>query len=127
MTPKIYEATPPFPIGWRRFLRPSRPAACPSEGIREKLGIGKSETVLLWGGGIWNWFDPLSLIRAIAKLARVREDIKLVFMGLRHPNDLIPEMKIAQEAVSLAEELNLKDKQIFFNFGWTPYEGGNHF
>jgi hypothetical protein len=25
--------------------------------------------VLLWGGGIYNWFDPLTLIRAVGEVA----------------------------------------------------------
>jgi len=28
-------------------------------------GIGPDDKVILWGGGIYNWFDPLTLIRAI--------------------------------------------------------------
>ena len=37
-------------------------------------GIGADDKVILWGGGIYNWFDPLTLIRAVDKLrARVPE------------------------------------------------------
>jgi hypothetical protein len=27
-------------------------------------GIRETDRVLLWGGGIWNWFDPLTVIKA---------------------------------------------------------------
>ena len=49
-------------------------------------GIGENDRVLLWPGGIWNWFDPLTVIDAVAELARRRDDVRLFFLGLRHPN-----------------------------------------
>ena len=37
-------------------------------------GIGADDKVILWGGGIYNWFDPLTLLRAVDKLrARLPE------------------------------------------------------
>lgn len=98
------------------------------EGFRKRLGIKQSDTVILWGGGIWNWFDPLTLIKAVAKLAKERDDIKLVFMGLKHPNDDVPEMEMAAKAVALAKDLGVYDKSVFFNFGWVAYnERQNYF
>ena len=41
-------------------------------------GIGEDDRVLLWPGGIWNWFDPLTVIDAVAELARRRDDVRLV-------------------------------------------------
>ena len=31
-------------------------------------GIGADDQVLLWGGGIWRWLDPLTPIRAMERL-----------------------------------------------------------
>ena len=31
-------------------------------------GIGPDDKVILWGGGVYNWFDPLTLIRAVHRL-----------------------------------------------------------
>ena len=31
---------------------------------------------------IWNWFDPLTVIRAVARLAERRDDVKLLFLGM---------------------------------------------
>lgn len=42
-------------------------------------------------------------------------------MGTKHPNPAIPEMKMTKEAIDLAKCLNVFDKQVFFNFGWVPY------
>lgn len=95
----------------------------PDKGvIRRRFGLSDQDKIVLWGGGIWNWFDPLSLIRAIKLLSGQRQDIKLIFMGVKHPNEYIPEMEMARQAVSLAKELELFDKHVFFNFGWLPYE-----
>jgi hypothetical protein len=35
-------------------------------------GISADDKVVLWGGGVYNWFDPLTLIRAMAKIATKR-------------------------------------------------------
>lgn len=85
-------------------------------------GIAENDRVLLWGGGIWNWFDPLTLIRAVARLAESRDDVKLYFLGVQHPNPETEEMGKAEEAVELAKELGVFDRWVFFNFGWVPYE-----
>jgi glycosyltransferase involved in cell wall biosynthesis len=91
-------------------------------GPKEKLGLKETDKLLLWGGGIWNWFDPLTLMHAMSTLCKKRSDIHILFMGIEHPNKDIPKMQMATKAILLAEELNLKDKNVHFHFGWTPYE-----
>lgn len=81
----------------------------------------QKDHVLIWGGGIWNWFDPLSVIEAVAHLAAKRNDIKLLFLGTKHPNPNTPEMKMLNDAHALAEKLKVKDSHVFFNEGWVPY------
>jgi glycosyltransferase involved in cell wall biosynthesis len=85
-------------------------------------GIGPDDKVLLWGGGIWNWFDPLTIIRAVDRLAKHRADVRLYFLGLRHPNPGVPTMEMERQAVALADELCLTDRFVFFNEGWVPYD-----
>lgn len=85
-------------------------------------GIGPGDRVLLWGGGIWNWFDPLTVIRAVKELSTRRDDVKLYFLGVRHPNPVVSEMEMTGRAVELARELGLENRFVFFNFGWVPYE-----
>jgi glycosyltransferase involved in cell wall biosynthesis len=84
-------------------------------------GIRESDKLLLWGGGIWNWFDPLTVIRAVGQLAERRDDVRLYFLGLKRPNPQIGEMEMTQRAVELADDLGLLDRVVFFNFGWIPY------
>jgi GT2 family glycosyltransferase/glycosyltransferase involved in cell wall biosynthesis len=84
-------------------------------------GIGPDDKVILWGGGIYNWFDPLTLLRAVARLSVDHPEVRLFFLGTKHPNPGVPEMKIAYETRELADELGLTDKVVFFNEGWVPY------
>jgi glycosyltransferase involved in cell wall biosynthesis len=85
-------------------------------------GIGPDDKVVLWGGGIYNWFDPLTLLRAIERLRRREPAVRLLFMGLRHPNPDIPEMRMAVATRALADELGLTGTHVFFNEGWVSYD-----
>jgi GT2 family glycosyltransferase/glycosyltransferase involved in cell wall biosynthesis len=84
-------------------------------------GIGPDDKVIIWGGGIYNWFDPLTLIRAVDRLRARHSDVRLFFMGLKHPNPGVPDMRIAWETQQLAGELGLTGTHVFFNEGWVPY------
>jgi GT2 family glycosyltransferase len=85
-------------------------------------GIGEHDKVVLWGGGIYNWFDPLSLLRAIDKLRGRLPEVRLYFLGMQHPNPHVPEMRMAVETRALADELGLTDVHVFFNDGWVEYD-----
>jgi GT2 family glycosyltransferase len=85
-------------------------------------GIDEGDDVVLWGGGIYNWFDPLTLIRAIDRLRSRRPRVRLFFLGLRHPNPAVPQMRMAVAAQSLSDELDLTGTHVFFNEGWVPYD-----
>ncbi|WP_159805782.1 glycosyltransferase [Cellulomonas citrea] len=85
-------------------------------------GIGADDKVILWGGGVYNWFDPLTLIRAVDILRRDHPEVRLFFMGLRHPNPGVPEMQMAGDTRDLAERLGLSGSHVFFNEDWVPYE-----
>ena len=85
-------------------------------------GVGERDRIAIWAGGIYNWFDPLSLIRAWPQVLKEVPEARLVFMGLKHPNPMVPEMSMAARALELAEELGLRDRAVAFNLGWVPYE-----
>lgn len=104
------------------FGLPNEPPIMISHGIKGNIeGISRDDKVILWGGGIYNWFDPLTLIKAIHSISKNHPNIKLVFMGTQHPNPHVPEMKMSFRARELAEELGLTGKHVFFNEGWVPY------
>jgi hypothetical protein len=84
-------------------------------------GIGTDDKVILWGGGVYNWFDPLTLLRAVDKLKRRLPNVRLYFMGMAHPNPHVPAMRMAFQARELADELDLVGTHVFFNDGWVDY------
>ena len=90
-------------------------------------GIGQTDDVIVWAGGIYDWFDPLTLIRAIARLSRKRPSVRLYFMGLQHPNPDVPPMQMAIDAKALAEELGVAGQNVFFNDGWVDYSERQNF
>jgi GT2 family glycosyltransferase/glycosyltransferase involved in cell wall biosynthesis len=90
-------------------------------------GIGEDDKVILWGGGIYNWFDPLTLIRAMAAVRDKVPEARLLFMGGKHPNPAVPEMRMAVQARDLAEQLNLLGSTVVFNYDWVPYEERQNF
>lgn len=84
-------------------------------------GIEPDDKVLLWAGGVYSWFDPLTLLRAVHQLSHRRGDVRLFFLGMKHPNPDVPEMGMAEQTRRLADQLGLTGKQVFFNETWVPY------
>jgi len=82
-------------------------------------GIAVTDKVVIWWGGIWEWLDPETTIRAMAMASKVRKDLRLVFFGIKHPN--LPLTVRAQKAVTLSKELGLYNKSVFFIQQWVPY------
>lgn len=125
VNPLTYDADPSLrslidtaPFG----IQESDPVAT-APGIKGRVpGISADDKVLIWGGGIYNWFDPLTLIRAVAELSPVHDNLRLFFLGVQHPNPHVPEMRMVTEAMRLADELGLTDKHVFFNKEWVKYD-----
>ncbi len=85
-------------------------------------GIGDDDKVILWGGGIYNWFDPLTLLRAVDKLRARLPNVRVYFLGIRHPNPDVGEMRRTVETLELSDELGLTGTHVFFNDDWVEYE-----
>ena len=101
-------------------LRSTKPAHTMDvlKGVHPR--IEQEDKVLLWGGGLWQWLDPLTAIRGMARVYEERDDVRLVFPGARHPNPVVGDMPVRKESVRLASELGLLDRCIFFG-DWVPY------
>ena len=94
-------------------------------------GISAEDKVVLWGGGIYNWFDPLTLIRAMSTLALKRgrdttagkrePNARLFFLGVAHPNPDVAALAMVTRARALSDELGLTGTHVFFNDTWVPY------
>lgn len=85
-------------------------------------GIGESDPLVIWTGGVYNWFDPLTVIRAIDKVRETIPNIRLFFMGVSHPNPAVPRMRMLTEARSLSDSLGLTNRHVFFNEDWVDYD-----
>lgn len=86
--------------------------------------FSETDTIVLWGGGLWKWFDPCSVIRAIGEISRTRRDIKLWFLAARRSETDSTGIKIAystDEAIVLSQQLGLYNRVVFFNNAWVPY------
>lgn len=123
LSPRLYDADPTtqsllaiVPFG----LSPEPPRRT-APGLRSTLGIGEGEQVVLWAGGVYSWFDPLTLVHAIDKVREQHTDVRLVFLGMRHPNPEVAEMDIGARTIGLADRLGLTGKHVFFNEQWVPY------
>lgn len=83
-------------------------------------GIDDDSRILIWGGGVYSWFDPLLLIRAVHALAERRPQTVLAFLGTRHPGQR--PMGVVKQAIDLAEALGALGNSVIFNDDWVPYD-----
>lgn len=125
INPRLYDADPTLSsmFGVVPFGLPSRPPERTGAGLREAVdGVGREDKIILWAGGVYNWFDPVSLVRAMPAVIERVPAAKLVFLGMKHPNPSIPAMKAAVDARSEADALGLTGSKVVFNEGWVPYD-----
>lgn len=87
--------------------------------IKGKL-TDKEDFVLLWAGGIWDWFDAITPITAIAELSQEYPDIKLVFYGVTHPNKHVGKPKNVDRSIDHAKKLGVYQKNVIFLEDWVP-------
>jgi len=124
-TPALYDADPSARslLSVVPFGLPDRPPRRTGPGPRGHVeGIGDRDKLVLWAGGVYSWFDPLTLVRAVQALGERHDDVRLLFLGMRHPNPDIPEMGMAHDLRALSDRLGLTDKHVFFNETWVPYD-----
>jgi glycosyltransferase involved in cell wall biosynthesis len=89
------------------------------KGVRP--GIGADDRVILWGGGLWPWLDPVTAVRAIGRLWSTRQDVRLIFPGTVHPDPWMEKMPTHIAATrEAAAQMGLLDRAVFFT-EWLPY------
>ena len=94
------------------------PAAEPA--VRGRVFPGDAR-IMVWNGGLWDWLDPLTILRALALLRAEDERWRLLFAGTSRPSHR-EDMSMAGRAISLARELGLEEAgAVHFRPGWTPY------
>ena len=77
------------------------PATPPQRGATNVIkgvipGIGLADKVIYWGGGIWDWTDPLTLLDAVKQVLEQRDDVRILFGALHHYDHTVePTMSMA--------------------------------
>jgi len=123
LRPELYAADADL-----RNLVDTVPFGCPKEPPQPAPvlrgawpGIGREDQVLVWGGGVWNWFDPVTLLRAMPGVLARHPSARLVFLGSDHPHpERVAHMERAEEARALGRGLGLEGRSLFW-LGWVPY------
>lgn len=70
--------------------------------------------IFLWGGGIWAWFDIDTLLQAFSLLKARQSNAALFFLCGSNLSGLSSQDEAVRHAVSLARELDLVGKNVFF-------------
>lgn len=125
LTPALYDKDPSLrglidvaPHG----VRPEPPPLHVSPaGLRPWLRPG--DRLFLWLGGILSWYDPVTLLRALARVRETHPEAKLLFLGSNYPggSELGKGLRY-HEAVAEAQRLGLLNDGVYFEDEWQPHE-----
>jgi glycosyltransferase involved in cell wall biosynthesis len=86
-------------------------------------GIEKDDRLLLWLGGILYWYDPVSLLHALARVRKTHPEVKLLFLGTKYPGEFALGQGVRlQEAIEESKRLGLWENGVHFHFPWLPHE-----
>jgi glycosyltransferase involved in cell wall biosynthesis len=85
-------------------------------------GIGADDFVLLWSGGVLHWYDPATLLQAMAIVTKTRPQVKLFFLGTKYPIMDPIEGQTLTDMLDLSASLGLTGSSVFFNEGWVDYD-----
>lgn len=97
------------------------PQASGQPALRSVLDdLNADHQIILWSSGLWDWLDPLTVVRAMPDVLAVVPQARLVFLAGRHPGQ-VPEMATLQQTHQLAADLGLLGSGIHFYTEWIPY------
>ena len=81
------------------------------------------DTIVLWWGNVWRWFDADTAVRAFASIADSRPDLKLVITAGKPQDKQIERFYDATaEVKALAAELGVLERTVLFLDDWVPYD-----
>ena len=129
LSPRVYDSDPTL----RRYIdsaphgiRAERPQPGPRvlRGVRP--GFAETDRIIVWNGGIIQWYDPATLLEALRVLGR--DDIKLLFLGASYPGILELGKGVRfQDAKAIAARNGQLDRTVFFEEGWVSHEDAKRF
>ena len=78
--------------------------------------------VALWAGGVWNWFDPMTVIRGLRIARETEPRLHLVFLAGGHPSVAFAGQDAAAAALASHEVTELVDSgAVVFADSWVPH------
>jgi glycosyltransferase involved in cell wall biosynthesis len=124
INPLTYEADPTFEsfLLLVPFGSPEQPPVRTGPGLRDMVAdIDGSSRVVLWSGGVYEWFDPVVAVEAVAKLRDEIPELRLVFMGVDHPHPGVERMPVIGRLEERARDLGVLGREVILRPGWLPY------
>jgi GT2 family glycosyltransferase len=107
------------------FGVPARPPLLLEPGLL-KGGAFPSITaetlVIVWGGGTWDWFDPIGVLDAFNRVSPEFPNARLFFMGLELEGRGVPTMAMSGLVIQRARELGMIDDGRVVLGPWVPYD-----
>jgi len=97
---------------------PPAPATRPLTGLGGLVAPGSK--VALWGGGLYDWLDPVTLVEAVARTRD--EGAAAVFLAGAHPTPAVGRAVLVDRARDRAGELGLLGERVVFHEQWVPYD-----
>jgi glycosyltransferase involved in cell wall biosynthesis len=106
------------------FGLPEAPRPAATGALRAAFpAIGAGDRVLVWGGGVWGWLDPVTPMQAVERLAAAGERVHLVLLGVGRPGlEASGQAAAGEAAVAAARRAGLLGRLVHVNPGWVPYE-----
>ncbi len=80
--------------------------------------LDPSRPWIIWGGGTWEWLDPLTAIQAVGVLRESGIDCRLLFMGAERPNR---QVAAAGNPGGMQKALSKAGDAVVRNTEWVPY------
>jgi len=129
ISPRVYDEDPTLrryigvaPHGIRK--EPPVPGEPVLRGVRE--GFEPDDKIIIWNGGIIQWYDPATLLEALRRLNR--PNVKLLFLGAAYPG--IRELGTGirfQDARAIAARNGQLGRTVFFEEGWVSHESARQY
>jgi glycosyltransferase involved in cell wall biosynthesis len=120
LKPDIYDADPT--LRSRIDVVPTGVSAeplPPGTPLRDGLGLGDGDEIVLWYGGLWNWLDPVTPVLAMPALLERRPAARLVYLGRSPAAET--ERAEADRARAAARELGPASERVHFLETTVPY------
>ncbi len=101
------------------FGLPAQPPIQGEPALRGVVpGIGPEDKIVLFGG-IYDWYDPMLLIRALPAVLEGFPDLRVIFCA--NPNPESTPQGVYAEVLDACSEQGWLDRHVFF-VPWVPYE-----